>query len=762
MWYRYSRWDGSQDVSPFSADDLMEAMADDLIGDGDLRSALQRLMRWGAQNQNGERMRGLQDLMERLRERKQQQMSRYRLDSLMDDLKQRLEQVVQTERAGIQKRLEQSRRPGESSSAPDANGEADATSDSEPGDGSESSGDRSPQSSPRGQPQRAPGQQGRQQSGRQAGQQAGSPSGQPTGKSPGSNDEPSAEGSSGESPGSDLSGMSEEQAASLRRMLESMANRKLDYLDQLPPDFAGAVKSLTDYEFLDPEAQRQFQELLKLLEQQILGSRFEGLKQQLQNLSPEDMQRMREMIRDLNQLLQEKLRGGNPDFQQFMDKHGSFFPPEIQSLDDLIQHLQRSMAQMQSLLDSMSPEMRQQLQQMMEDLLRDDRMKWDMAQLAANLERLLPSRQFRNKYPFSGDESLSLDEAMDLMKELQDLDQIERQLKRSSNAQDLENLDPNEVERLLGPEARQTLEQLKQLRQILEEAGYIQKTNRGYELSARGMRKIGQKALQDIFGKLKRDAFGKHAIDLHGNGGERTHDSKPYAFGDAFHLDLEETLMNSLVREGPGTPIHLQPEDFSVYRTELTTTSSTVLMVDMSRSMILRGCFGAAKKVAIALDSLIRGQYPRDHLYFVAFSDYAHELKPEQLSTVEWDESVYGTNMHHAFMLARKLLARDKSTNKQIIMVTDGEPTAHLEGARAIFAYPPSQRTIVETLKEVGRCTREQIVINTFMLERGYYLIDFVKEVTKINRGRAFFATPDRLGEYVLVDYVASKRKLVK
>jgi uncharacterized protein with von Willebrand factor type A (vWA) domain len=338
------------------------------------------------------------------------------------------------------------------------------------------------------------------------------------------------------------------------------------------------------------------------------------MKQQIQNLSPEDLQRMREMVKDLNQLLKEKQRGGNPDFQSFMDKHGDFFPPDVKSLDDLIERMQRAMAQMQSLLGSMSPEMRQQLQQLTEDLLRDDRLKWDMAQLASNLERILPSRQFRGRYPFKGDESLTFEEAMELMKQLQEIDQLERQLKKSNGGQDLDGIDPSELERLLGPEARTSLDQLQQLMRQLEEAGYVQRTKDGWELSARGMRKIGQKALQDIFGKLKRDAFGKHAIDVSGRGGERTHESKAYEFGDSFHLDIQETLMNSLVREGPGTPVHLRPEDFEVYRTEITTTSATVLMVDMSRSMILRGCFQAAKKVAVALDSLIRGQYPRDSL----------------------------------------------------------------------------------------------------------------------------------------------------
>jgi uncharacterized protein with von Willebrand factor type A (vWA) domain len=179
----------------------------------------------------------------------------------------------------------------------------------------------------------------------------------------------------------------------------------------------------------------------------------------------------------------------------------------------------------------------------------------------------------------------------------------------------------------------------------------------------------------------------------------------------------------------------------------------------MSRSMILRGCFRAAKKVAMALNSLIKGQYPRDSLYIIAFSYYAKELKPEALPQLTWNEWVYGTNMQHGFMLARSLLARHKGGNRQIIMITDGEPTAHFEGGRVEFSYPPTWRTYQETLKEVQRCTRERITINTFMLERSYALMSFVDQITKINRGRAFFATPERLGEYILVDYVNQKRR---
>jgi uncharacterized protein with von Willebrand factor type A (vWA) domain len=222
---------------------------------------------------------------------------------------------------------------------------------------------------------------------------------------------------------------------------------------------------------------------------------------------------------------------------------------------------------------------------------------------------------------------------------------------------------------------------------------------------------------------------------------------------------MKETLFNSLIREGPKVPVKMEADDFVVHRTEHVTQASTVLMIDMSRSMFLRGCFLAAKKVAIALDSLIRSQYPRDSLYVVGFSNYAVELKPQTLPQLALNDYVYGTNMQHGFQLARSLLAKHRG-NRQIIMITDGEPTAHIaENGKAQFSYPPTFETIQQTLKEVKRCTRDRVVINTFMLERGPYLTEFINQMTRINKGRAFFVSPDRLGEYILVDYVSGKQR---
>ena len=247
-----------------------------------------------------------------------------------------------------------------------------------------------------------------------------------------------------------------------------------------------------------------------------------------------------------------------------------------------------------------------------------------------------------------------------------------------------------------------------------------------------------------------------------GIGGERSDDTKQYEFGDPFHLHLGKTVMNSTYRQGPGVPVRLEPADFEVYRSETLTQTHTVMMVDLSWSMALRGSFQAAKKVALALNNLITGQFQHDNLYIIGFSAYARELKAEQLPYVRWDESVLGTNMHHALMMAQKMLAKHTTGTRQIIMISDGEPTAHLENGRSYFAYPPSPVTIRETLKEVKRVTQKGIIINTFMLDRNYYLKEFVNQVAKINKGRVFYTTPDKLGEYVLVDYVNQKRKNIR
>jgi uncharacterized protein with von Willebrand factor type A (vWA) domain len=485
----------------------------------------------------------------------------------------------------------------------------------------------------------------------------------------------------------------------------------------------------------------------------------------IRGMTPEQLSANREMVRELNQLLRERLAGNDPDASAFLSRWGQFFPG-AETLDDIIDQLADRMAAMQSLLRSMTADQRAELQSMMDALLQDDRLRWDLAQLAATLDQLIPGG-LGERVRFSGDEPLGIESALEQLDSLQRLDGLEESIAGVESIGDLADVDREEVRDLLGSESVRDLDALDDLARRLEEAGYLTRDGEQLELTPRGTRRIGQKILDDLFAKLRRDAFGGHRVDRSGRGGEREETSKPYEFGDAFHLDLRATLANAMAREenAPGRPnapaLRLDPQDFAVYRTEELTRTSTVLLVDMSRSMLLRGCFVAAKKVAVALNTLIRTQFPRDDLAVIGFAYYAREIRSDSLAELTWHGYEYGTNLQHGLMLARRFLARSHGGNKEIVVITDGEPTAHFEDGQVEFSYPPTRRTIQETLREVVRCTKDGITINTFMLERSRALADFVALVTRLNRGRAFYATPERLGEYVLVDFVSRRTKRV-
>ena len=348
-----------------------------------------------------------------------------------------------------------------------------------------------------------------------------------------------------------------------------------------------------------------------------------------------------------------------------------------------------------------------------------------------------------------------------MMQELGDIDQLEQLLRGATSPGALAEVDLDRARELLGDEAAQSLDKMSELARKLQEAGLIENKEGRFELTPRGIRRIGQNALSDLFKKLDSDKVGKHEVERSGVGHEREYDTKPYEFGDPFNLHIERTVRNAVRRSGGGTPVRLLPEDFEVERTEHIVRSSTVLMLDLSLSMPMRDNFLPAKKVTMALHSLISSQYPRDYLGIVGFSESARELKAEQLPEVSWD-FVYGTNMQHAFQISRRLLARQSGT-KQIIMITDGEPTAHItERGDVFFNYPPVRETVDATLREVNRCTRDGIRINTFMLDPTQHLRQFIEKLTELNRGRAFFTTPETLGDYVLVDFIEQKRKLLR
>ena len=654
--HRFSAWDGSQQSS-WDAESVMSALTDDLMEYGDLRWAMKNLLSRGMELPEGGYMQGLRDMIQQLREQKQRQLERFNLDSIFEDFRERLEEIVQMERD----RIEEWKQKAE---------DADNFSNT---------------------------------------------------------------------------------------LLKDIAERNEQVLDELPDDIAAQIRTLEKFEFINPDAQRKFIELLNELKKHMTNMFFNDIENMVNNLSDGDIQRMKEMMKALNEMLVKKIAGEDPGFDEFMKEFGDMFgdnPP--QNLDELLEQMQQQMAAAKSLLNSMSPDQRQAMQSMISGRFDDPELEAEMMKLAKELDFLGDGQ----RYQFSGDENVSLEEAMRLMQEMHEVDDLLGQMQDAERRGEIERIDKDLLRDVMGDEETEQLEELEKLMKMLEESGYVRSTDDNkWELTPLGSRMIGQKALGEIYQRLKRQSLGNHAIPEEGRFGERVEETKAYEFGDPFHLHMPRTLRNAIDRNGPGTPVALQPDDFEIYRSELITSTATAMLVDLSWSMALRGSFQAAKKVALALHNLITSQYPKDSFYIIGFAARAKELKPKDLPFLQWDEYELGTNMQHALLLAERLLAKHSAGSKQIIMISDGEPTAHLENGQHVFHYPPTPQTIRATFRAVKRCTTKGIAINTFMLESSPDLRAFMQEVARINGGRVFYTSPEQLGEYILVDYVTNKKK---
>lgn len=358
---------------------------------------------------------------------------------------------------------------------------------------------------------------------------------------------------------------------------------------------------------------------------------------------------------------------------------------------------------------------------------------------------------------FSGRRSVTFDEAVELVEKLQNTERLEAKLRRGN----LSSRDRSLLNEILGADALACLDTIGRVRRELLRKGYLEQGSEGLKLSPRAIRRIGQKALSDIFAHLKRGHPGGHPTVLKGAGQPDIGNTRAYGFGDPFNVHLGKTLMNALLRDAGRIPIDIQPTDFEVYREQRSVDCSNVLLLDLSYTMSQNGKLQTAKKVILALDTLIRTRFPRDTLHLVGFATYARKLKPEDLPSVNLSPGNPFTNIQDGFRLAEKLIARDRGRSRQIILITDGEPTAYCTGGDLHVDYPPTEEIFRETMKEVARLTRKGIVINTFMLDDKPLLVEFVNQMSRLNRGRAFFSTPDRLGEYLLVDYLARRKSMI-
>ena len=644
--FRYSRWDGTQD--PFADDvpasDLLEELSDDILMGDSPEAALRRLMRRGMQG----RFSGLDALRRRLQQRRDEEQERLNLAGPLEELKERLDEIVDRERSRLS---------------------------FEPSDDA--------------------------------------------------------------------------------RMRET-------FLDALPPDVPGQIGELKEYRFMDPEAQRLFDELLEHVKEQVLGSYFRQLAQGMRDVTPEQMARFKDMLSELNGLLEARARGEDtqPAFEDFMQRYGDLFPENPRTLDELLEQMARRMAAMSRLLASLSPEQREELQGLVDQVMQDMDLAFEIDRLGANLQGMFPDAGWGEGEWGEGEDAMPMSATVDALERMHDYEELDRSIEGAYPGAALEDIDEEALRRTLGEPSVQDLRRLKQIEKMLEDAGLVQRTGGRLEVTPRGAKKMGERALTRVFERLTRDREGTHEARDPGGLAEPTGQTRPWRFGDHGTIAVQRTVFNAVTRGGVREEgsVRLDPEDFELIEAEERTETATALLLDLSFSMPLRGHLVHAKKMALALHALIEGRYPHDTLYLIGFSDYARRLKPEDLAAPGF-ERTYGTNMQHAFLLAGRLLAQHPRAMRQVIMVTDGEPTAHLEGEHAYFAWPPEAETIRRTLAEAVRLTRSGVTLNIFMLEESDGLARFMERLAERTRGRVFLMDDRQVGDFVLRDYVRRRAR---
>ncbi|MCW2707067.1 MAG: von Willebrand factor type [Frankiales bacterium] len=536
-------------------------------------------------------------------------------------------------------------------------------------------------------------------------------------------------------------------------------------LDGLPSDTARAVQELKPYNWRSPEAREAYEQIDDLLRREVLDSQFQGMKNALENASPEAMQAVKDMLADLNPMLESDARGEHTQeqFDEFMAKHGEFFPSQPQNLEELVDELARRAAAAQRLMDSLTPQQRQELSELMDGAMDMD-MQSQMAQLGDALRAARPELQWGGRERMSGEQGMGLGDATSALQELADLDDLDSVLGQDYPGAALDDIDEAAVQRALGRSAVDDLRALQRIERELQAQGYLTRDAHGrLELSPRAVRRLGATALRKVFSQLDSKGRGGHDVRDAGAAGDITGASRAWQFGDEQPIDVVRTVRNAVLRSnsraaGTSARLKLQVDDFEVVETERRTSAAVALLVDLSFSMELRGTWGVAKQTTMALHSLVTTQFPQDAIEVIGFSDYAQVLKPEQLAGLD-PQRVQGTNLQHALMLAGRFLGKHPGAEPVVLIVTDGEPTAHLtRDGYADFCWPPLPETLELTMAEVERITRRGATINVFMLDDEPRLISFVEHLAQRNGGRVFSPDPAKLGEFVVSDYLRARR----
>lgn len=533
-------------------------------------------------------------------------------------------------------------------------------------------------------------------------------------------------------------------------------------LDNLPSSTARAVEELAGYEWVSEEARRAYRQILDGLRREVLEQRFAGLRDALRSSAADPLaqRRVAQLLRDLNDLLARHGRGEDTTdaFAEFMRRHGAFFPEQPRSVDELVDVLARRAASGPRLLNSLSPRQREELSELMASALGDAGIAGELAALDANLRALRPDLAWARAEPVRGGTPLGYGDATAALAEIGELDELLDQLGQEHPGASLNDVDVTTVQRVLGRDAADDVRRLRELERELRRQGWFTRGADGLTLSPKALRRLGNTALRRVFAELDGARRGQHDLRDAGAAGEVTGASRPWRYGDEQPLDVVRTVARAVRRAGAGVPVQLAVEDFEVVETERRACAAVALCVDLSFSMISEGRWGPMKQTALALSHLIATRFPQDALQIIGFGRNALPLSQQELAMVE-PELVQGTNLQHALRLAGRHLRRHPAAEPVVLVVTDGEPTAHLgpDGV-GIFHWPPLRETVQATVAEVDTLSRYGATLNLFMLGEDPGLRRFVDAVARRCGGRVFTARAEELGRYVVADYLRSRR----
>ncbi|MBO9519893.1 MAG: VWA domain-containing protein [Nocardioidaceae bacterium] len=533
-------------------------------------------------------------------------------------------------------------------------------------------------------------------------------------------------------------------------------------LENLPASTAAAVTELSSYDWRSPQARADYEKIKDLLGREVLDQRFKGMKQALENATDEDRAAVNEMLSDLNDLLDKRRLGTDTqeDFEEFMAQHGDFFPENPQNLDELMDALAQRSAAAQRMLNSMSPEQRQELMELSAQAFGSPELMEGLNRLDANLQALRPGEDWGGSEQFGGDEGLGLGDGTGVLQDLAELDDLAEQLSQSYGGARMDDVDLDKLARQLGDQAAVDARTLQELERALRDSGYLKRTSDGnLRLSPKAMRQLGKALLRDVATRLS-GRQGQRDLRQAGAAGELSGSSREWAYGDTEPWDIPRTVLNAVRRkaaDGDTSGRLFEMQDIEVMETEARTQAAVALLVDTSFSMAMDGRWVPMKRTALALHQLITSRFRGDHLKLIGFGRYAEEMEIEELTALDamWAK---GTNLHHALLLANRHFRKHPNAQPVLLVVTDGEPTSHLEpDGEVYFAYPPHPLTIAYSVRELDNAGRLGAQTTFFRLGDDPGLARFVDQMAKRVDGRVVAPELDDLGAAVVGSYLGSR-----